>query len=194
MRMRTEEKRRVILDAGEQLFGTRRYDEITMEEVARQAGVGKGTLYRYFSGKEALLSAVLQACHDDLVASLRQACGRESEFRPLLREVCAELSRSQERRHPMFHLLFTQQRRGEGQSGRCAAFQRNCEEIREVMTALMERGVSEGVLRDDMSPGKLAWLFLSLVRAWSHSRLHAVPGLELTMDDVLELFGKGAMK
>lgn len=56
----------MILGAGEQLFGTRRYDEITMEEVARQAGVGKGTLYRYFSGKEALLSAVLQACHEDL--------------------------------------------------------------------------------------------------------------------------------
>ena len=55
MTVKTKEKRDQILKAAEELFASRRYDEITMDEIAQLAQVGKGTLYRYFSSKEALL-------------------------------------------------------------------------------------------------------------------------------------------
>lgn len=198
MRVRTEEKRRQILIAGEQLFCERRYDEITMDEVARLAGVGKGTLYRYFSGKEALLSAVLEFCHEDLVVSLRQVCGREEEFLQLLRDVGQELSRFQERRHPMMHLLFLQHQRrgGEGSfaASRRESFQRHCQELHEVVKGLMRRGVGEGFLRGDIPVERMAWMYLTLVRDWVHSRLHPIQSFELSLDEVLELFIKGVQK
>ena len=59
MTVKTKEKRDQILKAAEELFASRRYDEITMDEIAQLAQVGKGTLYRYFSSKEALLYAIL---------------------------------------------------------------------------------------------------------------------------------------
>lgn len=51
--------RRVILDTARMLFGERGVTGVTMEEVARSSGVGKGTLYRRFPNKGFLCQALL---------------------------------------------------------------------------------------------------------------------------------------
>lgn len=51
--------RRAILETARALFGVRGVTRVTMEEVAREAGVGKGTLYRRFPNKEVLCQALL---------------------------------------------------------------------------------------------------------------------------------------
>jgi AcrR family transcriptional regulator len=45
---------------------------VPLDEIARRAGVGPGTLYRHFPTKEALLEAVVQDRMRDLLASARQ--------------------------------------------------------------------------------------------------------------------------
>ena len=54
-----EERQQSILQSAARLFAEKRFDEVLMEEVAQQAGVGKGTLYRYFRDKEELYFAVV---------------------------------------------------------------------------------------------------------------------------------------
>lgn len=48
-----------ILDSAAQLFAKGHYHEVRMEDIAAQAGVAKGTLYRYFADKEDLYVALL---------------------------------------------------------------------------------------------------------------------------------------
>lgn len=48
-----------ILAAAERLFGTRGVAGVTMDDVAAEAGVGKGTLYRRFGDKGGLAVALL---------------------------------------------------------------------------------------------------------------------------------------
>jgi AcrR family transcriptional regulator len=47
-------RRKKILDAAAKLFGRAAYDAVQMDQVARAAGVGKPTLYRYFPSKDEL--------------------------------------------------------------------------------------------------------------------------------------------
>lgn len=56
---------------------------ITMDEVARQCGVAKGTLYNYFQNKEELLDHVHQAILEPILESHRQIF--ESASDPLTR-------------------------------------------------------------------------------------------------------------
>jgi AcrR family transcriptional regulator len=49
-----------MLDAAARLFGTQRFHEVRMEDIAAEAGVGKGTLYRYFTDKDELFFALLE--------------------------------------------------------------------------------------------------------------------------------------
>ena len=57
-------KRRQILDGAAAVFLEKGFDAASMGEIARAAGVSKGTLYVYFDDKQALFDAIVQeACH-----------------------------------------------------------------------------------------------------------------------------------
>lgn len=51
-----------LLDAALELFVEHGYASTRLEDVARRAGVSKGTLYLYFSNKEELFKAVVRSC------------------------------------------------------------------------------------------------------------------------------------
>jgi len=52
---REKDKRSRILAAAQEVFAEQSFDAARMEEVARRARVGKGTLYNYYESKEDLL-------------------------------------------------------------------------------------------------------------------------------------------
>lgn len=55
-----------LLSAGRKLFSDKGLYESRVEEITEMADVGKGTLYRYFRNKEALILAVVEAGFADL--------------------------------------------------------------------------------------------------------------------------------
>ena len=191
MAVKTTEKRNQILKAGEELFASRRYDEITMDEIAQLAQVGKGTLYRYFSGKEALLYAILQACHEDLVTAMKKG-----SFQKILTAVCQQIAVSHERRHPMFHIAFALNRGGADNSpearARCDQMKANYESLIDALAGVFRYGREEGVLRSDMSEEALACCLLDLMHGVGRSK--GQMGQRLGMEEVVELFCHGVMK
>ena len=54
-------KRRQIMDGARQVFLSAGFDSASMNDVARAAGVSKGTLYAYFNSKEHLFEAIIRA-------------------------------------------------------------------------------------------------------------------------------------
>ena len=52
-------KRRQIIDGARQVFMAEGFDAASMSEIARVAGVSKGTLYVYFQNKEELFEAIV---------------------------------------------------------------------------------------------------------------------------------------
>ncbi|MCM3716648.1 TetR/AcrR family transcriptional regulator [Alkalihalobacillus oceani] len=71
-----EEKRELILQAALRNFAEEGFDRATMQNIAKSAGVGKGTTYEYFPSKEALFCEVLlkgiSNMVDELTAVLQQ--------------------------------------------------------------------------------------------------------------------------
>jgi AcrR family transcriptional regulator len=61
-----------MLDAAARLFGALRFHEVRMEDVAAEADVSKGTLYRYFKDKEEMYLALLERASRNLVALLEE--------------------------------------------------------------------------------------------------------------------------
>jgi AcrR family transcriptional regulator len=53
-------KRRQIMDGAREVFLAGGFDAASMNEIARVAGVSKGTLYVYFDSKEALFAALIR--------------------------------------------------------------------------------------------------------------------------------------
>jgi AcrR family transcriptional regulator len=58
-------KRELILKVGLRLFAHHSCQAVTMDQVARLAGVGRGTLYLYFPSKQKLYLEILATGPDD---------------------------------------------------------------------------------------------------------------------------------
>jgi TetR/AcrR family fatty acid metabolism transcriptional regulator len=71
-RTRTPNARTVILDAVDYLLARYSYQKMTVDDVARQAGMAKGTLYTYFSSKEEMALASIDRMIGLLVEELRR--------------------------------------------------------------------------------------------------------------------------
>ncbi|HKU94740.1 MAG TPA: TetR/AcrR family transcriptional regulator [Vineibacter sp.] len=85
-----QRRRADILRAAADLFGRRGYGGVQVDDVARAAGVGKPTLYRYFASKEELFLQVFGDALEGLEADLEAIRGRETSQRAAL---CAMVER-----------------------------------------------------------------------------------------------------
>jgi AcrR family transcriptional regulator len=59
-----EEARKRIMEVGVQVFAEKGYHQTTMDNVAKELNVSKGTLYLYFNSKEELLKAITERFQD----------------------------------------------------------------------------------------------------------------------------------
>lgn len=67
-----------ILEAATQIFVQQGYSAARLDDVARSAGIAKGTLYRYFENKEELFRAVIQQAISDHLQLLENNSGAPS--------------------------------------------------------------------------------------------------------------------
>ncbi len=84
MRTKTPIQSDKILAVAARLFATHRFHEARMEDIAAAAGVGKGTLYRYFQDKEELYLALLAQAAEQLSPRLQAAHDQPSDPRSRL--------------------------------------------------------------------------------------------------------------
>lgn len=67
-----EEKRRRIYDAGLQEFSEQGYEAASTNSIVKAAGIGKGSLFKYFLNKEALYFYVLDRVLADLLEDIQE--------------------------------------------------------------------------------------------------------------------------
>lgn len=70
-RLTVQERREQLLELGLRLFGSKPYDEISIEEIAHLAGMSKGLLYHYFPSKRDFYVACLRAASVQLRRLMR---------------------------------------------------------------------------------------------------------------------------
>lgn len=190
LRADARRKRDQIVAAAKERFA-RQGPDAPMEEIAREAGVGVGTLYRRFPDRQALIRAVAQDNFAAVLAETRVAAREEptawAAFVRVVRQsrelrlsvqlaVSSPLARSAVRDDPL-----------------TAQFRR---ELLDTLSAVVRAAQSEGALRPDVSTGDVAMLLSLLLSrspaspqesAWLGERalalmldaLRAQPGREL---------------
>jgi TetR/AcrR family fatty acid metabolism transcriptional regulator len=89
VRTKNPEQAEKILEAASRLFGRRRFHEVRMEDIAAEAEVGKGTLYRYFADKEELYLALLGRAAGQYMRLIAAESAKPTDARKKLRALVA---------------------------------------------------------------------------------------------------------
>ena len=83
MRADAQRNRDRIVEVARQEFRERGYDT-SLDDIAKKAGVGAGTLYRHFPNRDALLDAVMQSWVDRVTDATDKALAHEGDPRDFL--------------------------------------------------------------------------------------------------------------
>lgn len=179
------------MQAAEKLFRTRQFHEIALEEVARVADVGKGTIYLYFSDKEDLFFQTAVAGYDEMCALLIQDAGNEAAFDDTLLHICTTISDFFRRRRPLFRLILSEGARAlESGGGLRQRWLEHRKRMREAVAAIIARGIESGEVRSGLPAEVLAEYLLGMLRtrAWE---LEDQPETLRSDASIVELFIHG---
>jgi AcrR family transcriptional regulator len=92
MRLRDENKRKVIVQTAIRLFSEQPFHKVRLDDVAAAAGVGKGTVYIYFKNKEDLYYSMIYDGLADLVQRLSLQLGvPEASFEDRIRVIVSAI-------------------------------------------------------------------------------------------------------
>jgi AcrR family transcriptional regulator len=74
-RLGVDQRRAQLLELGHELFSTHTYDELSIDDIARAAGISKGLLYHYFPSKRDYYVETVRTAAEDLVRKTETAAG-----------------------------------------------------------------------------------------------------------------------
>lgn len=195
---RRERKRRQTIDylatTAFRLFETQGYDAVTMEQIATEADVAKGTLYNHFPVKEALLAYLFHQALASGMPRLRAAIEDQPDFAARMTCVLhASADWSEAHRAYLPHYLRFRLANAEygGGSNKIGHSRSGLDQMFE---ALIRAGQETGELRGDFPAAQLAHMFQFLYLG-AMMRWLALPGGDLRreFDAVLDLFLRGLM-
>lgn len=125
--------------------------DTSLEDVARRAGVGIGTLYRHFPNRHALMSAVFEEAVGDLLARSRELLDAPEPCTALVRWLREIVTHAGEYRG-LARALMSASRDEGSHLARCSG------PMREAGSALLLRAQESGAVRPDVSIGDLLQL------------------------------------
>lgn len=176
------------------LFEANGYDAVTMEQIATEADVAKGTLYNHFPVKEALLAHWIHAELALHIRQLEEEIGRREGFAQQMQLVLDASTRwcEMHRDYLPHYLRFRFLAIDAGTIGDEAA---GHSDMVLAFEAVIAKGREAGELRNDLSAAHLASLFHHLHLA-ALMRWLTLPGLRLEDEyaDIVELFLNGARR
>jgi AcrR family transcriptional regulator len=157
-----------VLDAARTAFAESGLD-VGVEEIARRAGVGKGTLYRRFPTKEALVRAIFEDILDEMERNVAASAAIEDAGEAFAHYV-GSAARMQADNQGFFDVV------AHGLGARALTDEQRAR-IVAASTAPLQRAQAAGAIRDDLVPEDM-WLILRMIGTTTRSAPDGTP-----MDD-----------
>jgi len=161
LRRDAELNRQRIMAAAREVFAERGLDA-TLDEVARHAGLGVGTVYRRFPNKEALVDALFEESFGRLVALTEQALEQPDAWSGFVALV-TELAEAQTVDRGLRDIMLSER------YGRDRVAQMR-DRIKPLIDALVERARAQGGLREDFAPTDFPVLMMMIAAAVEFTR------------------------
>jgi AcrR family transcriptional regulator len=136
-----------IQDAAMRVIARKGMAAATMQEIAEEAGVAKGTIYLYFRDRDELVEKTFETAITQLLGKVERALESESKVEQKIRAaIAAKLAFFRENRE--FFRLYIQLRLPEGDAQQQRRHKRTCEpqyrssvaRFAEILQAAMDRG------------------------------------------------------
>ena len=157
------ERRATILRAARGEFARVGYHGASTASIARAAGCSEPMLYKHFAGKLALLIAAMEELASDLDARVQHLMAAEGPLLDVVIEHIPEMAAD-----PVYQEMARMRAMAGslvGEPGVCDAVERYLGQHGQRIRVAFERAQAEGTVRDDVTPGYVAWMWIGMLQA-----------------------------
>lgn len=143
----SEERKGQIVEAAVAVFSRLGFQRARMEDVARESGLSKGTLYLYYESKDELIGALLESVFDRGMRDLKSALASEGSAGERLRKLGELVSGEMEKLYillPVWFEFYAMAARDEGVRRFMKGY---FEEYREILAEIVRDGIQRGEFR-----------------------------------------------
>lgn len=183
-------KRLILVEAAAEVFARQGFTATRVSDIARCAGVGKGTVYEYFSSKEELFFAVFEWFNQQIRSRVESVLDPSSTAKDVLMALLRSSAEivSEHREIFSMNLDFWAASRGSAFEDRFSTACRTMyQEYRGLTAEVIRRGQRDGNFRPELDADLLATLVVSAldglgVQSWIDPTVDPVPATDVFAD------------
>ncbi|WP_430493906.1 TetR/AcrR family transcriptional regulator [Rossellomorea marisflavi] len=181
--MKTIDRKKQIVDAATKSFSLFGYKATTMDQVAKLANVGKGTIYTFFSNKEELFDEIAFSLMDEMKGRAEKAISPTVTFSENVHN--ALFSMLEYRKEHKLTIKLYQEAREMGTPAVSDALQKLEQMVVEFLSERISRAIESKAIKPcnpEMTAFVMLKLYVALIFDWERERG------ELDKDEIANLF------
>lgn len=154
------DRRKQIMEGAEKVFARKGYFASTIADIAREAGVAKGTIYWYFENKRAIMLAILEYISEELTDTFLKVVRKSENGLEALLGCVEPAMRMLDKHGPIYLMYFFEI--GSTDPLIQQKFRRLYRTVYEGVKAAVNRGIKQAVIRE-LDPEIAAYAVMGIV-------------------------------
>lgn len=157
---------RNIIDAAKKLMQRYGLQKTTMEDIAKEAGKGKSTLYYYFKNKEEIFDRVINLEMDEFFHTVKAAVDRQPGAEDKLKAYIITKIKTLREKINLYRFAFENDLQGRINKEFASLRSRYDNEEVKLIRSILTSGIDTRLFREDISPeiDMLSELFVTCIR------------------------------
>ncbi len=163
------DKKILILNALEDIIKTKRYHEVTIEDIAKKCKIGKGSIYTYFKSKDEMFYELSMHGLEAFTQEINSIDTEGVDIKEVIFCVAKKLSVFFEKREAVIRVLQELGRRTKIMTkARKERMFHNREALRLAFARIIQIGIDKGIVRDSYSLMQLTELLIHTLIGRAH--------------------------
>jgi AcrR family transcriptional regulator len=185
------DKRKKILCVAARMFSQRRFHEVTLDEIAAAAHVGKGTIYLYFKNKDDLLFQMVTDMLSEMERRLTLVAESDKPVRDKLCAFIEEMGEVFRQHHVTLHQFHNPEiERTKPRSGEF--LRAHHDRITDLVRKILRQGRDQRLIAPSTDLEAATCIFVSIIHGHDMWFIHS--GKDISIEILVELFLNGVKK
>ena len=164
-----QERAALILQTAEEMFLQKGYSALSMDDIAEQVGIAKGTLYLHFATKDDLVFRLLEHDLQDILSIMENSVQSEGSARSKLTRILDFLYQEWFGKHSQFlYLLYNST---ELKNAMREKLRGTLQGIVECIAALLDQGKARGEIDASIPTNVMVSIFFSMLSPQAYQHL-----------------------
>lgn len=185
-----EERRTAILQAAGRVFYLKGFEGTKIEDVAREAGIGKGTVYEYFDSKQQLFDEMVSYNREQHLNNIKMTLQAGGTFREKFLALAKYQTQVVSQHIKVFNAMACSKVMAREMG---ALFLEQNIRVGEILKKLVMEAIAKGELRPDIDPELAAAVMMGTVNQYCNKKVvfYNVQPEEMDYEQIVDIVMRG---